>query len=70
MEQKRYYKTTPNSLPQENDALDWEDEFFYPGISSVASAQECTGMMPIPPEDEEQEDAYRSLFSNELPKGS
>ena len=68
MEQKRYYKTTPSSPPQEYDALDWEDEIFYPGISSVVSSQECTGMMPIPPEDEEEEEAYRSLFSNELPK--
>lgn len=66
MEKKKYYKTLPSGLPDDRDALEWEDGS-YPCISSVVSAQECTGMMPVLPEDEEEEESYRSLFTNEIP---
>ena len=49
--------------------LDWDEDSF-PRISNVASSCECTGMMPRPPENEEEDEAYRSLFSNELPRES
>ena len=64
---KKYYQTQPNPLPNDSDDLDWEDGG-YPHISNVVSAQECTGMMPVLPLDEDQEDSYRDLYSSELPK--
>ena len=61
------YITQPKPYPDEFDVLDWEEDSF-PRISNVASSCECTGIMPRPPENEEEDEAYRSLFSNELPK--
>ena len=67
-EKKKRYPTQPKELPDDFDALDWDDDDGVPRISNVASACECTGMMPRPPADEEEDEAYRSLFSNELPR--
>lgn len=69
MEQRKmYYQTEPLPIPDDFDAVDWEEDEDFPRISNVVSACECTGMMPRPPVDEEEDAAYRSLFSNELPK--
>lgn len=65
--QTKRYITQPKPEPDEFDVLDWDEDSF-PRISNVASSCECTGMMPRPPESEEEDEAYRSLFSNELPK--
>ena len=39
-----------------------------PNISPVASAFECTGLMPTPPESEAEQESYEELFSMALPK--
>ena len=31
-------------------------------IDSVASATECTGLMPTPPENEAEEDSYNEIY--------
>ncbi len=67
-DQKKHYKTQPDTQPDKFDPLDWDEEDAFPRISNVASAFECTGMMPRPPIDEEEDESYRGLFSNELPR--
>ena len=49
----------------EHDPLP-EDKF--PHISNVASANECTGLMPSAPADHAQLEAYRELYSMEIPQ--
>ena len=39
-----------------------------PSISQTVSFNECTGMMPVPPDSPEQWEAYQQLFSTELPE--
>ena len=64
-------KKTDRYLPSDHydpfDAFEQEDAE-YPEISSVASACECTGMMPRPPVNSAEEESYRELFSGEIPK--
>lgn len=40
----------------------------FPNISNVASANECTGLIPTPPESDDQMESYQSLSSMEIPK--
>ena len=39
-----------------------------PEISDTVSFNECTGLMPTPPQTPEQWEAYKKLFSVELPE--
>lgn len=41
---------------------------YLPTISDTVSVSECTGMMPVPPNSVEQWEAYKQLFSSELPE--
>lgn len=41
---------------------------YLPSISQTVSFNECTGMMPVPPDSVEQWEAYKKLFSTELPE--
>ena len=36
--------------------------------ANVASAQECTGLMQIPPDREEEYDSYQELYTTESKK--
>ena len=38
----------------------------FPDICDTASACECTGLMPTPPMNRAQQEAYESLFSMEV----
>lgn len=38
-----------------------------PHISNVASEMECTGLIPVQPETEEERDSYLELSSTSLP---
>ncbi len=67
-EKKKQYHTQPVHSYDPFDALDWDEDDLFPEISSVASACECTGMMPRPPVNEGEDEAYRGLFSGEIPK--
>ncbi len=67
IDKERHWKTAPDLLPDDGDDLAWEDEDYLPHISNVASACECTGLMPRPPMDEAEEEAYRALYSGEVP---
>lgn len=40
---------------------------YMPRISNVASEMECTGLVPVQPENEDELDSYLELFSNALP---
>lgn len=41
----------------------------YPGLSNVASATECTGLMYRVPMDQGELESYQELSSMEIPKG-
>jgi hypothetical protein len=43
-------------------------DYWLPTISNVASATECTGLMYLPPQDEEELASYQELSSMEIPK--
>ena len=49
----------------EHDPLPQE---VLPGASSVASANECTGLMPTPPVTPDEYESYQELHSMEVPK--
>lgn len=36
--------------------------------ADVASATECTGLMPVPPEDAEEYESYAELYTTEVSK--
>lgn len=40
---------------------------FMPNISNVASDTECTGIVPVQPQSEEELDSYLDLYSTSLP---
>ena len=40
----------------------------YSGISNTVSANECTGMMYAPPQNEEEYESYKETFSMQIPK--
>ena len=39
-----------------------------PDTGVSASFTECTGLMPTPPQDADEDGSYRELFSTELPE--
>lgn len=40
---------------------------YMPNISNVASDTECTGIVPVQPQSEEELDSYLDLYSTSLP---
>ena len=40
---------------------------YMPHISNVASANECTGLVPEQPQTEEELESYESLYSMSIP---
>ncbi len=40
----------------------------YPDLTTTVSSWECTGMIPAPPEDDEEYEAYQELYGMEFPK--
>ena len=40
----------------------------FPEISDTASATECTGLMPTPPQSDAEYEAYQTLHTMEIPK--
>ena len=40
---------------------------YMPQISNVASATECTGLIPTQPQNDDERDAYLELWSTSLP---
>jgi hypothetical protein len=50
------------------DEMEEIEEQFYPNISSTVSSTELTGLMYKPPENEEELESYKDLFSTPLPK--
>lgn len=40
---------------------------YMPQISNIASSTECTGLIPILPENEDELESYMSLSSSSLP---
>jgi len=51
---------------EDHDILKNADAF--PNIAGAASACECTGMMYAPPKNEDEFEAYQTLFSMQIPK--
>lgn len=45
-----------------------EHETAYPDLSNTASATECTGLMPTPPQNDAELEAYQELYSMEYPR--
>lgn len=39
-----------------------------PDIGSAASAYDCTGLMPTPPNNEDEMQSYQELYGMEIPK--
>lgn len=46
-----------------------EPEECFPDISNVASATECTGLMPRPPLNNQELESFQELSPMEIPKG-
>ena len=44
-----------------NKSSDYADDVMNK-IDSVASATECTGLMPTPPENEEEAESYNDIY--------
>lgn len=42
----------------------------YPNLSNVASANECTGLMYTPPQNQAELDSYQHLSPMEFPRGA
>ena len=40
----------------------------YEDMTSTVSGTECTGLMPTPPQDEDEYEAYQELHGMEVPK--
>lgn len=45
-----------------------EHETVYPDLSDVASATECTGLMPTPPQNDAELESYQQLYGMEYPR--
>ena len=54
-------------LPKKKKSSYGEHEENSENMGFAASATECTGLMPTPPENKEKEDSYRQLHSTEVP---
>jgi len=50
------------------DEFEEPDYESYPNISNVVSANECTGMMAVPPQNEEELESYKELSGMQIPK--
>ena len=46
------------------------EKIILPDTAVSASSTECTGLMPTPPENAEEEASYKALYSTSLPKAS
>lgn len=57
----------PKKRDVDKTTLDWEEDY-YPGISNIVSASECTGMMYAPPQNEDEQESYSDMFSMQIPK--
>jgi len=55
------------NLPKRKKTPYHEHEEPQEVMGFAASATECTGLMPTPPADKEQERSYRQLHSTEVP---
>lgn len=44
-----------------------EKDISYPNISSTVSSGECTGVMPRPPQNEEELESYQDLSDMQFP---
>lgn len=40
----------------------------YEDMTSTVSGTECTGLMPTPPQDADEYEAYQELYGMEVPK--
>ena len=40
----------------------------FPNISNTVSSSECTGMMHTPPQNDEELESYKDMFSMEIPR--
>lgn len=40
----------------------------YPGMTSTVSGTECTGLMPSPPEDDDEYESYQDMHGMGIPK--
>ena len=62
---------TDNKRKIDNHEHDEPNPALFPDISNVASANECTGLMPQPPQDGDELESYQQLSSMAVPrKGS
>lgn len=56
-------------IMQEKKGFDYGEHVeIFPDISNTVSANECTGLMPTPPQDTNELESYKELFSMEIPK--
>lgn len=55
----------PNRVPDDPQALQPNDENLY-DINIMASANDCTGLIPTPPASEPEADSYTNMYA--IPK--
>jgi len=61
--------TKPDKKPinKIDDTAEEPEYDLYPNISNTVSSGECTGMMYAPPQNEEELESYKDMFSMEIP---
>jgi len=37
-------------------------------LNNAISATDCTGLIPVPPQSEEEQDSYQAIYHNTLPE--
>ncbi|MCL2772705.1 MAG: hypothetical protein FWD71_05075 [Oscillospiraceae bacterium] len=50
-----------------NDTDEESEYDSFPNISNTVSSSECTGMMYTPPQNDEELESYKDMFSMEIP---
>ena len=62
-------KNSKNQKESQNKFTYGEHVTVYPDTpEGVASTTECTGLMPTPPQNDEERSSYQELHSMEIPK--
>ena len=58
----------PSAQKPVNETIEKREFEYYPDISNIASAGECTGLMHTPPQNQEEVESYQDLSGMQIPK--
>jgi len=60
-------KPTDKKPADKIESPEYDEYDSFPNISNTVSSGECTGMMYAPPQNEEELESYKDMFSMEIP---